>query len=162
MRGLLLLLPLAGLAACSTPRDEPSLAPRAAERIDPRVPIPDTSGSLPASASLQAQLARLVASARGAQGAADRAIAAAEAGAGRAGPRQSESWIAAEQLLSAAIAAREPVTRALGDIDALTSRSVNQLVPADLANVTAAAGEVTAIDQRQAERIAAIQRRLGA
>lgn len=162
MRGLLLLLPLAALAACSTPGDEPSLAPRAGERIDPRVPVNDTSGSLPASASLSAELQRLVASARGAQGEADRAIAAAEAGAARAGPPRSESWIAAEQLLSAAIAARGPVTRALGDIDALTSRRVNDLVPADLANVAAAAEQVGAVDARQAERIAAIQRRLGA
>lgn len=162
MRHAPLLLVIAALAGCSTPGDEPSLAPRAAERIDPRVPIPDTSGSLPASASLAAQLERLVSQARAAQGAADRAIAAAEASASRAGPRQSESWIAAQQLVSAAIAARYPVTRTLGDIDALTSRSVNALVPADLANVTAAANEVTAIDRRQAERIAGIQRRLGA
>jgi hypothetical protein len=161
MRGTSLLLIMAGLAACSTPGDEPSLAPRAAERIDPRVPVPDTSGSLPANASLIAQLDRLVAAARGAQGEADRAIAAAEAAAGRAGPRQGESWIAAQQLLSAAIAARYPVTRTLGDIDALSSRYVNELVPADLANVTAAASEVSAIDRRQAERIDAIQRRLG-
>lgn len=159
-KGLLFLI--AGLAACSTPGDEPSLAPRAAERIDPRVPIPDTSASLPANASLSAQLERLVNQARAAQGTADRAIAAAEASASRAGPRQSESWIAAEQLLSAAITERYPVTRALGDIDALTSRSINSLVPADLANVMAAAREVTAIDIRQAERIAAIQRRLSA
>ncbi|WP_114226527.1 MULTISPECIES: hypothetical protein [Sphingomonas] len=161
MRSLGLLLLIAGLGACSTPGDEPSLAPRAAELIDPRVPIPDTSGSLPASGSLSTQLRSLVARARSAQGAADRAIAAAEASASRAGPRQSESWIAAQQLLSAAITARSPVTTALGDIDALTSRSVNQLVPTDLKNVAAAAAEVTAIDTRQAERIEAMQRRLG-
>lgn len=159
-RGLLLII--VGLAACSTPGDEPSLAPRAAERIDPRVPIADTSGSLPASSAIAAQLERLVATARGAQGDAERAITAAEASAARAGPRQSESWIAAEQLVSAAIAARYPVTKALGDIDALTSRSVNQLVPADLANVTRAANEVSAIDRRQAERLHAVQQRLGA
>jgi len=161
MRGLALILVMSALAGCSTPGDEPSLAPRAAERIDPRVPIADTSGNLPASASLAAQLRRMIGEAQGTQGAADRAIAAAEASASRAGPRQSESWIAAQQLVSAAIAARYPVTRMLGDLDALTSRSVNTLVPADLANVTAASEAISAIDRRQAERIDALQRRLG-
>jgi hypothetical protein len=153
------------LSACAagTQPGEPSLSPRAAERIDPRLPVPDTSVELPASADLQAQLSRLLGQAQNAQGSADAGIAQAEAAAARAGPRQSEGWIAAQQLLSAAIAARYPVTRALGDIDALVARSVQQnggLVPADLANVQQAAEAAVAIDRRQAERIDAVQARL--
>jgi len=163
-RFLTLLLPIILSACAGSPRPgEPSLAPRAAERIDPRVPVPDTSGNLPASAELQAQLGGLLASVRAAQSASDAAIAAAEAAANRAGARLSEGWVQAQQQLSAAIAARNPVTRGLSDIDATVSRAVQQqggLVPADLADVRSAAEEAATIDRRQAERIEAVEARL--
>lgn len=166
MRRPLSLLPLFLLGACAggDRPGEPSLAPRAAEAIDPRLPVPDTSGELPANAALAARLQSLLAEAQAAQGGADAAIAAAERAAAGAGPRQSESWIAAQQLLSAAVAARYPVVRALGDMDALVARAVQEgggLVPADLQAVRAAASAVAAIDSRQAARIAAVQARLG-
>jgi len=165
MRRLFTLSLALALSACAgKPRPgEPSLAPRAAERVDPRVPVSDTSGELPPSAQIQAELSRLLTSVRSVQGSADAAIAAAESAAGRAGPRQSEGWVQAQQLLSAAIAARYPVTRSLSDIDALAARAVQQqggLVPADLANVRAASDAAAAIDRRQAERIDAVQARL--
>jgi len=153
------------LSACAgggQPR-EPSLAPRAAERIDPRLAVPDTSSELPASAELSADLNRLLRDVRAAQGAADAAITRAELAAAQAGARQSESWIVAQQLLSAAIAARYPVTRALGDIDALVAYSVQRnggLAPADLANAREASEAAAAIDRRQAERVDAVQARL--
>jgi hypothetical protein len=163
MKRALPLLTLFVSACASNAVAEPSLAPRAAESVDPRVPVPDTSGELPASADVQAQLDRLLGDARNAQGSADAAITQAEAAAARAGAPQGESWIAAQQLLSAAVAARYPVTRALGDVDALVAGSVQRnggLVPADLTNVQQAAEAVAAIDRRQAERIDAVQARL--
>ena len=155
----LLLLP----AACSTPATGPSLAPRAAEAIDPRLPVPDTSGDLPASAELRARAEALLAQARGGVGPFAQAASAAEAAAASAGGRESDSWTRAQQLLSAAVAARYPVTRALGDIDQLVASAVASqggLVPADLANVRRIAAEIAAIDAAQAARIDALQARL--
>ena len=88
----------------------------------------------------------------------------AEQLAASAGAPQSESWVAAQQALSAAIAAREPTGRALGDIDALGAerlQTVGGIAPNDLAAIQDAGAEVVTIDQRQAQTIAAIQRRLG-
>ena len=118
---------------------------------------------LPPSEELHARLAGLLANIRGAQGSADGAIAAAEAAASRAGARASEGWMQAQQSLSAAIAARYPITRSLGDLDALAATAVQQqggLVPADLAQLRQAVDAAAAIDRRQAERIDAIQARL--
>jgi hypothetical protein len=71
--------------------------------------------------------------------------------------------VAAQQALSAAIAERTPVTRALGDIDALTTAQIQArggLTPADLAGLRAVAREIAEIDQAQAERVSAVQARL--
>ena len=43
-----------------------------------------------------------------------------------AGSPQGESWVAAQQALSAAQAARGPTTRALGDIDGLAAAALEQ------------------------------------
>jgi hypothetical protein len=66
--------------------------------------------------------------------------------------------------LSAAVAARAPTVRALGDIDALGAARLaanGGIAPNDLAAIQGAGAEVGALDQRQADRVAAIQRRLG-
>src|SRR6476659_6887204 len=102
MRTGLSILPLAALAACSsTGGPYPSLQPRAAEAIDPRVEVERPINDRPVRASIAP------------------AIAHAEQLASAAGAPQSESWIAAQEALSAAIAARKPTATALGDIDAL-------------------------------------------
>jgi hypothetical protein len=121
------------LAGCASVTDAPSLAPRPAELIDPRLPVVD--GSLARAQSLAAS----------------------------AGPAGSESWIAAQQALSGAIAAQEPVTRALGDFDAAVAervRSGSRLVPQDLAAVRGIAAELASIDRRHRTAIAEVQRRL--
>jgi hypothetical protein len=151
-------------ASCSTVKDAPSLAPRPSENIDPRLPVADTSASVPADAALAAQLAALVQAAGGATARFEVAIARAEQLAGVAGPRQSDSWVAAQQALSAAVAERYPVTRALADIDALATARVvggGQLSQADQQAVREAGAGVEAINARQAARVAAVQRRLG-
>lgn len=164
MRALpLLLLPLLG--ACTIPGvDAPSLSPRSAEAIDPRVPVPDPVLSTTPVPSLVAQLDSLVAQAV----AGDRdfqplAAHAAELAQG-AGGKESESWIAAQQALSAAIAARAPVARAVADIDALGGQRVQSLGgigAANLAAIQAAAARVAEIDSREAALIQQLQSRLG-
>jgi len=164
MRQPLFLAPLL-LAACASPGGPyPSLQPRAAEAIDPRVPVPTPVNNRPVSAALASRLAELLNLARSGDAAFTPAAAEAERRAGSAGARESESWIAAQEALSAAVAARRPTAQALGDIDALgatTLQTQGGIAPADLAAIETAGTEVAAIDRRQAARIDAIQRQLG-
>ena len=159
----LALLPL--IAACTTPAvHAPSLAPRAAESIDPRLPIAESVPAGPASPALVARLDALVGEARQGDSAFQVAAGEAERLAAAAGDAQSESWVVAQQALSAAVAAREPVTKALGDIDGLGSAELaakGSVAPADQAALAAAAATVGEIDRRQAELIDRLQRRLG-
>ena len=155
-----------GLAAgCAPPAGTPpSLAPRAAEAIDPRVPVVRPMNDRPVNAALAGRLAELVSQAHSGDMAFRGQAETAQRLAAAAGPPQSESWIAAQQALSAAIEARAPTATALGDIDALGADKLQAqggLAPADLAAIRSAGDEVGALDQRQAETIAAISRRLG-
>jgi hypothetical protein len=153
------------ITACtSSGPTPPSLQPPAAEAIDTRVPVEAPVNARPATPALVTRLAGLLAQARA--GDADFAplVQRAEQSAASAGPRGSESWLAAQQDLSAASAARGPTARALSDIDALGAdalQSQGGLAPADLAAIKRAAEEVAAIDRRQAARIASISARLG-
>ena len=89
-----------------------------------------------------------------------RSAAGAVAG---AGPAQSESWILAQQSLSAAVAARAPFTAALADLDARVTaqvRSGGPFVPRAVAAVRDVSTELSALDARQAGELAALQARL--
>ena len=153
------------LSACSAPGGPyPSLQPRATEAIDPRLPVERPVNDRPVTAGLAAQLAALVDQARAGEAAFDPVVTKAEQLASAAGAPQSEGWIAAQEQLTAAQSAREPTVRALGDIDAIAANALqNQggIAPNDLAAIQSAAHSVAALDQRQAERIKAIQRQLG-
>ncbi len=159
------LLSILAIAACSTPAGPvPSLAPRAAETIDPRVPVGDSRVQLPADAALAARLSELVGLARQGDGAFTAAAGEAERLTAAAGAPQSESWVVAQQAVSTAVAARGPTTRALGDIDALAAAALARrggIAPADLAAIEGAAAEVAAIDRRHSQVIDALQARLG-
>jgi hypothetical protein len=164
MRRLLLMTILA-LGACSSPGGPyPSLQPRAAEAIDPRLQPLRPINERPVTPALATQLAGLVGQARGGDADFEPAMATAEHLAASAAAPQSEGWIAAQQALSAAISARAPTATALGDIDAIGARALQTqggIAPNDLAAIQSASKEVAAIDQRQADRVAAVQRRLG-
>lgn len=164
MRGIFL-LPILALAACSsTGGPYPSLQPRTAEAIDPRLPVVRPINDRPVTPALASRLAGLVNQAHAGEGAFDAAAGNAEHLAASAGARQSESWIVAQEALTAAIAARKPAANALGDIDALGAEALQRqggLAPNDLAAIKRASSEVAAIDDRQAARIDAIQKRLG-
>jgi hypothetical protein len=162
------LLPLIslGLACGCAPQNwtPPSLAPRAAEAIDPRIPVVRPMNDRPVNAALASRLAELVTQARVGDSAFRSQAEAAQRLAEAAGPKQSESWIAAQQALSAAIEARAPTATALGDIDTLGADKLQAqggLAPADLAAIRSAGEEVGALDQRQAETVRAIAQRLG-
>ena len=153
------------LVACASPGGRyPSLQPRAAEAIDPRVAVERPLNNRPVSAALASRLAELVAEAHAGEAAFESAAGEAERLAATAGAPQSEGWVAAQEALSAAAAARGPTGMALGDIDALGANALQSqggIAPNDLAAIKSAGAEVGAIDQRQADRIKAIQARLG-
>ena len=158
-----LALSLLLLGGCASVTDAPSLGRRPAEAIDPRLPILDRSAALPADPALAAALRRIADPAFAQGRTVDAAIARAEALAGSAGAPGSESWISAQQALSAAVAAQAPVTRAIGDFDAAVTeriRSGARLVPQDLAAVRAIASDLAALDRRHRAAIASVQRQL--
>ena len=158
-----MLLLLAG--ACSAPRiTPPSLAPRAAEAIDPRLPVERALVERPLRATVRERLAGFVLAARGGEAAFRAALGPAQRAAAAAGPPRSERWIVAQQALSAAEAARAATPKALGDIDALAAGSIaadEGIGASDLAATGAAAAEVGAIDQAQRREIAALSARIG-
>ena len=153
------------LSACSSAGGPyPSLQPRAAEAIDPRLQPSRPVNDRPESPALAAQLAGLVGQARSAEPAFDASVANAERLAAAAGARQSESWIQAQEALTTAIAARKPTAEAQADIDALAATALQTqggIAPNDLRAIQDAAAQVATIARGQTDRIAAIQRRLG-
>ena len=161
-----LLVPMIMLGACSsTGGPYPSLQPRAAEQLDPRLPVVRPMNDRPVTPALAARLGALVADARGASGAFEAAVSAAERLAASAGTPQSEGWTVAQEALSAAVAARRPVSEALAEIDTIGAdalQSQGGLAPNDLAAIQDALAAVGELDRDQAARIKAIQQRLGA
>lgn len=153
------------LAGCAAPSAQaPSLAARTAEAIDPRAPVLAASTPQPASPALVIRLAGLVGEARRGESAFVLAAGQARRLAGIAGPSPSESWVVAQEALSAALAARAPTTRALGDIDGIAAAALarkGSIAPADFAAIETAAAEVRGIDQRQVQVIDELQKRLG-
>ena len=149
------------VAGCAKPGNYPSLAPRAAEAIDPRVPIVADPSPGTVDPRVTLALAAAVARARGGRGEFDRLAGRAEALAGAAGAKQSESWVVAIQALSALTAQYGVTTSAAADVDAIAAERIDAtrwLVPATQSAVGAAAGEVGAISAAQY----AVLRRIGA
>lgn len=165
MRAVGLILAFAALGACTTPGGPyPSLQPRAGEAVDPRLPVDRPMNDRPVTPALASQLAQLVVQAHEGEAAFNSKVAEAEKLAAAAGAPQSEGWVAAQEALSAAIAAAGPTRIALADIDAIGANALQShggISPNDLAAIRKAGAEVGAMDERQAERINAIQRRLG-
>ena len=161
----LALLTIVALSACSAPGGPyPSLQPRASEAIDPRVPVVRPLNDRPVTPALAVRLSALVEQAHSGNAAFDSAASQAERLAASAGGPQSEGWVAAQEALTAAIAARKATATALGDIDGLAASALQTqggFAPSDLAAIKSAQAEVGALDAHQASRINAVQRRLG-
>ena len=153
------------ISACASPGGPyPSLQPRAAEAIDPRVPVERPINDRPITAGLASRLAELISLAHSGQDAFAPAIAEADRLASAAGAPQSEGWAVAQEAVSAAIAARAPTVRALSDVDALAAGALETqggIAPNDLAAIQGAAADIGALDRAQAARIKALQNRLG-
>lgn len=151
--------------ACSQPAGPvPSLSPRAAEAIDPRVPVETAPVAQNVEAALALRLADLVAQARQGDAAFRDAAAVAERMIAVAGAPQGESWVVAQQALTVAVAARAPTTKAIGDIDQLAASAIAErgwIPPAEQAAIAAASEQVSAIANEQAARIDAMRARLG-
>jgi hypothetical protein len=153
------------VAACSTPQtNAPSLAPRAAEGIDPRVPVHNPVRSGPVNAGLASHLAALLDQVQAGNASFNDAAVVAEKAAATAGAPRTESWITAQQALSVAQSARAPTTRALSDIDELAATALatkGGMPAADLDAIRSAAARAAEVDRAQAERIKAMEARLG-
>ena len=166
MGAMKLLLPsisllLAGCAATSA--DEPSLAQRPAELIDPRMPLPSEAPVGPVDAALATRLGQLVAEGNDGARNFDALVGQVEALASAAGPTQSESWIVAQQALSGLEAARAKTTAALAEVDSIASAKIQSgagLSPANLAAVDAASSELRTVADRQNASIDRIGARL--
>ena len=146
------------VAACSTPNAgrEPSLAHRAAEAIDPRVPIPSDISPGAVDAALAAQLAELVRQAQAGTSQFNVRLAEADRLAAAAGPMASESWIAAQQALSRLIEQYGVTTQVAANIDAIGAGKLERqrwISPADQQTIANAAGEVAAISDVQSGAI---------
>ncbi len=152
------------LSACSAPQSgAPSLAPRAAEATDPRVPIPNEIVAGPADPALAARIAGLMAEVHAGDAAFRAAAAEAERLAAAAGPAQSESWIEAQQALSALVAARAPVAKAIADLDEVVAARLavsGGLLPGDLRALETATAQAGEIGQSEAAVIDRLQARL--
>jgi hypothetical protein len=152
---LTLVLSLAA-AGCVAPANPPSLMPRAIEsRRDVSPTPPPAVAARPASASLMAKLAALLADAQA--GERDFAKASATGGAalkaGRAAAPGSEAWIAAQQVQSALQVARQRSAAALAEVDtlAVTQGELESRDPAagGFVQIQAAQAEIEAIVARQ-------------
>ncbi|HZU50782.1 MAG TPA: hypothetical protein VE968_02780 [Sphingomicrobium sp.] len=128
------------------------------------MPVLRPTNDRPVAAAFAAKIAAVLREAQTGDVAFENAISSAERLATGAGAPQSETWIVAQEALTAAIAARRPTATALGDIDELGATALQVqggLAPSDLAALDRAAAEVASINEREAQRITAIQKRLG-
>ena len=142
------------LAGCVAEGPFPSLAPRAVERADPTAEPVRTAPAVPSDIALRARLSELIALARQGERDFDAAYGRAQAAAGAAGARGSESWIDAQEAISRLEAARAETTRALAELDGLAIERSDQPTNAgDHAALLAAIEQAEAIAAGQQGRI---------
>ena len=154
----------AALAAGCTPEGEfPSLEPRAAELADPLEEPVRTPQAVAAEPALGARTAELAGEARRGERAFDAAFPSAAAATRASGAHGSESWIAAQQAISALEAARAPTTAALAELDRLAVERANQPTnEEDFAAIRTAldeAGRIAAGQQRRLDGLRGAIRR---
>ncbi|WP_395330450.1 hypothetical protein WBP06_17905 [Novosphingobium sp. BL-8H] len=163
------LLPLflaAGLAACSSASQYPSLAYRPVERATPVAPDPsDAVAPLPPpSADLSSRIDGILATA----GQADSAFAAkrpvAERAVSAAGAKGTDSWLNAQVAVSTLQASRDPAVAALAELDtmfaAARDASPDRESPS-AQSIDAARGKVQAQVDAQDAVVAGLDARLG-
>lgn len=155
------LIPLAALACiltgCAQEVAGPGLARRPIEALPLTEPPSAPTPPVAADTALRGQIDGLVAQARQAQKSFSALLPRARQTAAGVGAEGSESWIAAQQALSALEAARAPATRALGELDALLAAKVNAGSDDGVAELQAAETEVGALVEDQARAIDALR-----
>ena len=169
MRSLLIslaaLLAIGLLGACSrSSLEPPSLAPRAAEKIDPRIPVQHPIVKRGANLTLASKLAALLNEAQDGETAFHAALGPAERAVSAAGKARGEGWVKAQQEISVLQSARAPTTRAAAAIDALAGEAIKAdsgIDAGELDAIQRASEEADAMAARQASEIAALAARLG-
>jgi hypothetical protein len=156
----LILLAVLPLAACAGGTAGPSLSKRPIEAVPLSEPRAEPAAPEPADAELSGRIAALLAQARAGQSAFAAALPRAQEAARAAGAEGSESWVAAQQLLSAAENARTPTTRAVGELDALIAARVQAGSDAGLAELQAAQAEIAGLAEEQQRAIDAVRTRI--
>lgn len=162
-----MIIPAASLAllACSTTNigPEPSLAPREAESIDPRVPVQSPVVAEQVDPALATILAQAVARAEGGRNEFATRAATANRLADGAGAMASESWIAAQAALSRLIEQQGIATNAAADVDGIAGQRLNDQRWIGAANRKAiddASTRIGAITDEQAATIDRLKDRL--
>jgi hypothetical protein len=159
MRSIVALAPLL-LAACAGNSTGPSLAKRPIESRSLEEPVREAVAPAPADAALRALIDEQLDRARRSQSAFAALLPRVQSAAADAGSEGSESWIAAQQVLSALEGARAGTTGALGRLDALIAERVLAGEDAGLAELQAAQREVAALADQQRDIFESLRSRV--
>lgn len=146
------------LAACQPRNDAPSLGPRPAEAIDPRLPVGSTEPP-PGELTVADQVASLQVRLQEGEARFATVLPPTRAAVARAGAQGSESWVQAEEQLSLLERAHLPVAVALADLDRLVTAQIDRdgwASPADREAVETLMQDARAIYQRQADTLGAL------
>lgn len=147
------------LAGCVAQGPFPSLAPRPAEQIDMSVDPVREAPEVANDAALRREIEALASEARGGWRDFEAELGVAERAAAAAGPRGSESWVAAQQAVSRLEAARARTMAAAAELERLSlARADLPTSAADQEALAAAIAEVSAIATRQQQLIDRIRR----
>ena len=148
------------LGACSAASTGPSLAPRAVERRGMEEPVATPVAARAADAALRARIDAALAEVRRGQSGFSDLLSRTEAAASAAGAAGSESWVSAEQLLSALENARGPSPAGLAEIDSLLTTRLAAGETAGAAELEAARAEALPIVEAQDATLDRLQRRI--
>lgn len=159
-RRFLILLPLLLLPACTASTGGPSLARRPVESGDMSEPVRPIATPAPASASLSKQVGDLVARAKQGEQEFAALLPRARSAAAASGKEGSETWLTAQQLLSALEGARAKSTAALSELDALATSALNSDAETGTTELAAANAEVAAIVNKQQAALDEVRTRI--
>lgn len=159
MRTLIVLTPLL-LAACADGTVGPSLAKRPIESRSLQEPVREAAPAPPADTGLQSQIDEQLNRARAGQRDFSALLPRVQASASAAGAEGSETWVAAQQLLSALETARGEATAALGRLDALIAERVLSGQDSGLTELQAAQREVNSLADQQRDAFEAVRARV--
>lgn len=137
------------LGACATGTTGPSLARRAVEGQSMAEPDRPTAAAAAADSALRTRIDGALADVRRGQAAFVELLGRTEAAVAAAGPEGSESWIAAQQLLTALESARGPSPSGLAELDTLITTRLAAGQTAGTAELEAARAEALPVVEAQ-------------